>query len=69
MARVSAGGGPGVGPGGISREGGCESEVWDGLSRSLIRVLSSIMIVFCSGTGSIDGRAVGGMWVLFGFLT
>jgi len=44
-ARASAGGGPGIGRGGISREGGCGSDDWDEFARSLMRALPSTVIV------------------------
>jgi hypothetical protein len=44
-ARASAGGGPGIGRGGMSREGGCGSEDWDEFARSLMRALPSTVIV------------------------
>jgi len=72
VARFSTDGGPGVKRGGISREGGCESEVCDGFDRSLMR-FPSIVIVVGSGIGPIDGCVgdvgIGATWVLFGFLT
>jgi len=73
VVRVSAGGGPGVGPGEMSREGGCESEDCDEFGRSLRRVLPSTVIVVGSGIGPVDGWigcvGIGCVRVLFGFLT
>ena len=64
-ASVSAGGGPGIGHGGISREGGCKSEDWDEFTRSLIRALPSTVIVVGPDTrpvdGSIGNEGMGGM--------
>ena len=73
MARVSAGGGSGVGPGEISREGGWESESWDKFDRFIIGALPSTMTVVGSGIGPIGGWVggvgTGGIWVFFGLLT
>jgi len=73
VARFSTDGGPGVGRGGISREGGWESEACDEFDRSLMRLLPSIVIVVGSRIGPIDGCVgdvgIGDTWVLFGFLT
>jgi len=71
-ARLSTGGGPGMGRGGISREGGCESEDCDEFGRSLMRALPSTVIAVGSGIGPAnewaDGIGMSGV-VLFGFLT
>lgn len=73
MARASTSGGPGVGSGGVSREGGCEREDCDEFGRPLIRVLSSVVIVIGSEPEPIDGRVggigMGGVWAFSGFLT
>jgi len=73
VARVSAGGGPGVGPGGISREGGCKNEGCDEFEWSVIRASLSIMIVVGSEAGPAGGwtrgAITGGVLVLFELLT
>lgn len=73
-ARSSASGGPGVGRGGMSREGGYESEDCEAFGRSPISVLpSTVIVVGSEGVGPIHGWmedvGIGGGWVLFGFLT
>jgi hypothetical protein len=72
-ARDSAGGGPGTGRGGISREGGCESEDRDEFNRPPMRTLPSIVIVLGSGIGPTHGwvgdGGTGGICALFGFFT
>jgi len=47
LARFSADGGPGIGPGGISREGGCESEDCDAFDRPLMSASPSTTTVLC----------------------
>lgn len=73
MARVSAGVGPGLGRGGISRDGGCKKEDWDEFIRSLIRAPPSTVMVVGRETWPDNWSAVnvgtGGMWILSGFLT
>ena len=70
---VSAGGGPGVGPGGISRERGCENESCDEFEWSVIKTSPSIMIVVGSEAGPAGGctrgAGTGGILALFELLT
>ena len=72
-ARSWAGEGPGMGCGGMSREGGYWSEDCDGFERPLMSASPSIVIVVGSGIGRIGGLVggvgTGGTWVLFGSLT
>ena len=71
-ARLSGSGGPGMGRGGTSREGGGESEDWDEFGRPLMSAFPSIVMVVGSGIWPNDGKedeGIGGAWVLFGFLT
>jgi len=69
LARISADGGPGIGPGGISREGGCESEDCDVFARPLMSTSPSAVIVVGPEVGPTHGVGIGGAWVLFSFLT
>lgn len=73
VTRVSAGGGPGVGPDGISREGGCKNESCDEFEWSVIRASPSIMIAVGSEAGPVGGwtrgAIMGGILDLFEFLT
>ena len=73
VVRESAGGGPGVGLGVISREGGCKNEDCDKFGIFIIRASPSTVIVVGSETGSIGGwigdAGMSGAWDLFGLLT
>ena len=72
-ARFSADRGPGVGFGGISREGGCESDDCDAFDRPLISASPSTVTVRGPGGGPIHwyvgGVGIGGALALFSFLT
>ena len=74
LARFSADGGPGIGPGGgISREGGCESDDCDAFDGPLMSASPSTITVLCPYNwpthGFVMGVGAGGAWVLFSFLT
>lgn len=72
VASASAGGGPGTGCGGISREGGWESEDWDEFAKSLMRLFPSTVIVVEPENWPVCvpvNVGIGGMLFLLGFLT